>query len=874
MAATLREHHPDAALTVLLMDGEADRPQGMREARLLTPLSLLGEDAWGLLAAANPPGALRIAVLAHLIKHLLDSGERTVLYVDAGQRVLAPLADLERALDEHDVVLVARAAEPGVVVAPAEASVYSERLLAMRAAGAADALLAEWPQYFDAGAQAGAGAVRAWLDSIPARAEGVGVLRDPGYVLDPLSPAVESLASVRVLDVAALDPADPASWMSGRAEARAGGMPALSQLLERHAADLRAAGMASAAEEQAPFAHLHDGLALTDTIRSLILRGIQEGRLTRSPFAPAGREELYGYLDEPDGRGRAAGLTRLHMAIWERRPDLRDGYPHIDGPDGAGLAGWLCAHGGEQEGLVPALLPPAPELSYRDANPHVHEAEPRLGVNVVGFFSGELGVGEAARLLVRGLDAVSIPALPIQGQLMPPSRRQAAFEHAGIDDAAYAINILCINGDGVPLFAREAGRSFFDRRYTIALWWWEVGDPPAEWSRAYEFVDEVWVASRHIYDALAPSSPVPVVRIALPVVEPPLAARTRGELGLPDDGFLFLYVHDYHSVAARKNPLGLVEAFKRAFPPGAARLVIKSINADTRPREHERVALAAAGREDVTLIDAYVPAQEKNAMIAACDCYVSLHRAEGFGLTVAEAMLLGKPVIATRYGGTMEFTDEENAYLVGWTPSAVGDEAYPYAPDARWAEPDLDHAASLMREVHADPARARERARRARRDVLERHSPQRTGETMARRLEVIRARLLEGGARTLRLTHVPSADRPQEIDGLIGSSPTIDWGSGRLARLRWRALRRVAVWSRAYVEHQSKIDAEMHKAIARVDERLIEVARTLHEQQNAHHAETLAALRGSTGAAPATEAAQRHAEAPQEGRAQLSEGEG
>ena len=116
---------------------------------------------------------------------------------------------------------------------------------------------------------------------------------------------------------------------------------------------------------------------------------------------------------------------------------------------------------------------------------------------------------------------------------MPSSRRGAAFAYSGPDEAAYPINIVCINGDGIPVFAREAGRSFFAERYTIALWWWEVGDPPAGWSEAYRFLDEVWVGSQHIYDAIAPTSPVPVVRITLPVLEPEVASRTRGQLGLP-----------------------------------------------------------------------------------------------------------------------------------------------------------------------------------------------------------------------------------------------------------------------------------------------------------------------------------------------------
>ena len=909
MAGTLREHHPDASLTVLLLDGDPAEVEGFADARLLGVGPVVGE-SFGLLAAANPPGVLSMAVLPHLVRLLLEAGERSAIYIGAGQRVLGPLSELLELLDDHEVVLLARAsAGPSAVAAAAEAwgGAFSRQLLALRAGSSADALLAAWPRYFQLDADDGSGAVRAWIDSVPAVVEDVGVLRHPGYGLDPRSLASLSIGwpagataadrvlevggmPARLLDLGELDPDDPPSWFAGPGRITLSSSPALAELVERQAADLRAAGLPTAADARVPYVQLDDELRLTDTLRSLVLQGILEGELTRSPFSGAGRGELYRYLNQLDGRGRGMGLTRLHMAIWERRSDLRDGYPHIDGPDGAGFAGWLCVHGVEQEGLVPELLPPAPELAYRDADPHIHESELRWGVNVAGFFTAELGVGEAARLLVCGLDAASIPALPIQGQLIPPSRQGADFAHAGIDEAAYPINILCINGDGVPVFAREAGRSFFEGRYTIALWFWEVGDPPADWSRAYEFVDEVWVASQHIYDAIAPTSPVPVVRMRLPVVAPAVAASTRADLGLPADGFLFLYVHDYHSVAARKNPLGLIDAFAHAFAPGSgAKLVVKSINADTRPEEHERVVLAAAGHEDIALIDGYVSASEKNAMIAACDCYVSLHRSEGFGLTVAEAMLLGKPVIATRYGGTLEFTTDENAYLVRWDPVTVGEGAYPYPADAVWAEPDLDHAAALMGHVFSEPQEARERGQLARRDVLEQHSPALAGASMAQRLALIHERLHRSGVRSLSPAHLPVSTDGEAVTALIGSAPAIGWGGGRLARLRQRALRPVANWSRAYVEHQRKVDSETQSALARLDTRLREVAQTLQDQQQAQHAETLAVLRrmeatariedrfrpdDSADASIAAECPQRPGDTPAEGPPELLQGEG
>jgi hypothetical protein len=274
-------------------------------------------------------------------------------------------------------------------------------------------------------------------------------------------------------------------------------------------------------------------------------------------------------------------------------------------------------------------------------------------------------------------------------------------------------------------------------------------------------------------------------------------------------------------------------------------LVLKSINADTSPEEHDRIVLAASGHPDITLIDGYVSGAEKNAMIAHCDCYASLHRSEGFGLTVAEAMLLAKPVIATRYGGTQEFLNDENAYLVDWEPTRIGEGAFPYPPEGVWAEPDLDQAAALMRRVLAEPDQARARGAIAREQMLERHSPQVAGAAMRRRLELVHERMYEQGARSLNLAHLPTTLDGELVPDRIASAPKISWGRNRLlARLKWRLQRPIADWAQAYAERQRSIDSEMHSEIARIDERLREVAQTLQEQQQAHHAETLAVLRG------------------------------
>jgi glycosyltransferase involved in cell wall biosynthesis len=459
---------------------------------------------------------------------------------------------------------------------------------------------------------------------------------------------------------------------------------------------------------------------------------------------------------------------------------------------------------------------------------------------VVGFFTSELGVGEVARQLIGAFDAAVVPALPVRGSLVPPSRQRESFEYGALEDAAFAVNLLCINGDGIPVFAREAGRLFFAGRRTIAYWWWEVGPPPPSWSAAYEFVDEVWVASQYVYDLIAPSSPRPVVKLPLPLVAPHPEPLSRSELGLPEEGFIFLFAYDYHSVYARKNPEAVIDAFTRAFPAGGgAKLVLKCINSGTHPEQHERVLLAAGRHPDVVVLDGYVSSAEKDAITARSDCVVSLHRSEGFGLGLAEAMLLGKPVIATRFGGNLEYMNDQNSYLVDYRLTEVGEGAYPYAPDASWAEPSAEHAAQLMRRVFERQDEARARGELARASMLARHSPQVAGQAMRDRLELIVAEMQNDGARSLAVGHLPSALAERRARTI----PSVDWGKGKLGRMRWRAQRPLADWARSFIQHQSEVDGELRIDISRLDERLREVAAALNEKQADSHAEIMAALR-------------------------------
>ncbi len=309
----------------------------------------------------------------------------------------------------------------------------------------------------------------------------------------------------------------------------------------------------------------------------------------------------------------------------------------------------------------------------------------------------------------------------------------------------YDVNVVCVNADQLPVFAEDVGSDFFRDRYSIGVWFWEAPTFPVAMHGAFDWVDEVWVASEYVADAISGVTSKPVRIFPLPVEVPaePHVAVER-PLGLPDS-FMFFFSFDFLSVFERKNPLAIISAFTSAFADGEGPiLVIKSINGDRDPRHLQELKNASSSRQDIHIVDTYLSSEERNALMASCDCYVSLHRSEGFGFTMAEAMAAGKPVIATAHGGNTTFMTAENSVLVPFELISIPAHAKPYPIDGVWADPDVEVAADFMRRVYRDPDSFEAIRIRAREDIQRHHSPTATGEFMRARLEKIRvARAVE-----------------------------------------------------------------------------------------------------------------------------------
>lgn len=766
LATSFLKFQPRDQFAILVLDGGANSEQSRDGINLLYPADVDSEigDEWHLPLLHN---AVELSALLKpaLLRTLLQSSA-SAAYFDPSTKIFASLDDIAVLVHSAKIVVASKVAESASGFA-ADDRVFNEE--------------SEAKSNFVAVGRDSEAFLQSWLDRLRNRssgnestsarssppAEGSGIdsfskheISDPAFEVGYWNLNAETFKWVedhyecdgkplRSFNFRGYDASKPhllSKYQGLEPRLLLSEHPVVAKICDEYRDLLIRAGFHEHKSIPYRFDFLPSGLRIDHRMRSLYreaLREYERGTAQKppSPFGP-GDESFLNWLNEPMGQTSPL-VTRYMLAVHGARADVQKTFPDPIGSDAAAFHRWYLMFGQRELDLPAALLPrdaPRPSLDSSSARKPPVSISSAPSVNVAGYFRAELGIGAAARALVTAMEAAAIPLTTISFG-GTASRQTHPFRDRPAPAGAADINIICVNADQMAAFAEKSGPELWHGRYTIGVWFWEVEDFPELFHGAFNYVDEVWVASNFMREAFLKVSPKPVFKFHLPALKPQIdLSLSRGDLGLTNQ-FVFLFNFDFLSVLERKNPLGLIEAFTHAFRPAEGpALVIKTINGEKRILEREKLRYVIRHRPDITLADGYLSAIENGTLMAQADCYVSLHRSEGYGLTIAEAMALGKPTIATAYSGNLEFMTAENSYLCPGERCTVGAEREPYPATSHWSEPDVEAAAVLLRHVYAHQDEARGRGLRAAEDMSVLHSPEVAGPIIRDRLAKIRRR--------------------------------------------------------------------------------------------------------------------------------------
>jgi len=534
-----------------------------------------------------------------------------------------------------------------------------------------------------------------------------------------------------------------------------------------------------------------NGVKIPDAARRLFLELGDKAEQFGDPLKTKGKNSFFSWLNQPE-KPTVPEISRLLYKLHAMRQEIRGIYPYILGPDKETFLSWLMTYGKKAYSIDDRFLTYLTEnkggptkFSFRTylyrAQIHASALAAKVllpvfkknkkamdflikahdkvnmfflgknlssgagsskdhitgsrGINIMGYIQSESGMGEAIRSEIRSLETIKYPFAMVN--LSSKSRQKDNTYKYFTEDNPYCFNLVHANADQVLNVCNEKGREFFKDKYNIGYWIWELSVFPEEWIERFKLFDEIWTASNFCLDALSKVSTVPVIRMPLSIEIKNIKKLNRDHFGLNNKAIIFLFTFDFLSFFERKNPLAVIEAFKAAFSgDDNVQLVLKCSNSKNNQQAREIMDEAARGL-NIKFIDTYLDKDELYALFSLCDCYVSLHRSEGFGLTIAEAMYLEKPVIATAYSSNMDFMNLNNSLPVKYKLVEIEQDIGPYKKGCRWAEPDIGHAAEQMRLVYEKREWAVELGKRASEDIKAQLSPLAVGKRMSERLEYI-----------------------------------------------------------------------------------------------------------------------------------------
>jgi glycosyltransferase involved in cell wall biosynthesis len=736
---SVREHHPDAARYVFLAD-EPVETAANDDLFKLVPAREIGVPNYDHLAFRYSILEFNTALKPIAFRWLLAEHETApIVYLDPDIVVLSPLEAVLDAMDSGALAVLTPHLDHPLNDGkhPDESTflrvgIYNLGFIAVGQHPSRQALVDWWADRLEFGAfvdlEAGTFTDQKWIDLVPGLFPDVRILRHPGYNLAYWNLAIRSVTTasdgtlrargepVAFVHFSGADLGRPGDFSKYQNRFDTASIGALRPVYEKYLAALRTEGHEELAKSRYAYEQLRDGSAITPEMRSLFRYRFDIGR-------PQEQEAPFGLTakDFANAAPISARLTRRALEAYRagrRRPYVRLVMDRLAPRARLMLRRRVLRAATPPSVRVEQDLARASEIGYPLSRPTGLELVPRA--NLIGYFEGEFGVAEAARQLARAAETAGVEMARIRVDAgRKSSQRDRSMSDSFTSEPQHPVNIICVNADQTELVAAGLGGRVLENRYNIGFWFWELARFPDAWNGAIDLVDEVWVATDFVREAIAAKTNKPVRTIGVAVDATPSRAYTKAEFNLAPDRFTFLFSFDFASYPARKNPSAVIEAFRLAFPSGTepVNLFLKSINGHRNPVEMAKLSEVAAEDSRIRLQDGFLTRDEVFGLESVADCYVSLHRSEGFGLGLAESMSLGKPVIGTAYSGNLDFMNASNSCLVGYRLVDVKSNEYPHHDGQVWADPDIQQAAYFMARLLEDAAFRSHLGQVARRDM-------------------------------------------------------------------------------------------------------------------------------------------------------------
>ena len=667
------------------------------------------------------------AAKPYMFLHLFAMGYENVVYFDPDIKVYIPITPVFDALaDGASVVLTPHLTKPAESDTPPndlnimQAGIYNLGFVAFGRQDGVEAVLRWWARrlrYQCINAQdRGIFVDQKFVDLVPGFLDNVAILRDT-----TLNVAYWNLAQrdfdydgnqwlvdgqpLIFFHFSGYDPRNSHRLSKHTPMFSSNNSPSVEALLEDYQADLFARDLTETPRANYAYDRFSSGAKIPTVVRHMF----RENYVTweGNPFESFERHLGQAAIGPPLGANDAV-CTNLMLGYWKKSAYLQSTYD-LHTPSGVdGLSNWFIDHS-HASGFDPRLLNNAVD---KIANTRRHQrrrvpariSDDEPDISVIGYLTANTGVGEAGRLTLRALTAGErrVDAVDVSINVVS-SRDDRSCENFLREKGRGRIQIFNINADQLPVVRDEMSELLRQDAYRIAVPFWELADFPTPWLSAFDNVDEIWAPTRFIQKSL-------ITKIRKPVIYMPIALDfqrpdgfDRNHFGLPDESFIFLFSFDFLSFSGRKNPVAVLTAFTRAFSGRSYQkdvtLIIKCVNASFAPDELDKLRRDIDARLDIRFFDQELSRSEMLGLIDTVDCVVSLHRSEGLGLLIAEAMALGVPVIATDYSATTELISPATGYPVDYKLIALDPSDYPHAEGQLWADPDMCHAAWQMRFV-------------------------------------------------------------------------------------------------------------------------------------------------------------------------------